>query len=96
MQNIIDLCDRIEAGYEQGKSGMDDGMIDRVLELSNHAKSIGEALKELATVRLLIGDLCNESQFDHSGTEVESLTAVKERGREYVHTFLPQHAKHLG
>ncbi|MBI2770497.1 MAG: hypothetical protein HYX47_12800 [Burkholderiales bacterium] len=95
MQNIIDLCARIEAGYEQGKSGMDNGMIDRVLELSNHAKSIGEAFKELATVRQLIADLCSESQFDHSGTEVESLTAVKDRGREYVRAFLPQHAKDL-
>lgn len=95
MNNIIQLCGRIEQGYQAGKSGLDPEMVDHVLDLSNHAEALAGALRELSAARELLADLACESQFDFSFTEVESLHALKVRCRGYVRQYLPEHVRHL-
>ena len=41
---ILELLDAIEEGYAQGKSGMDAGMLDRLIELGDLTATIRSAL----------------------------------------------------
>jgi hypothetical protein len=42
---LIELCDAIEAGYAAGKSGLDDDMLDLLIELGDRT----EEIKQLVT-----------------------------------------------
>ena len=95
LNRITQLCERIERGYEAGKSGLDEGKVDHVLELSNNARAVADALRELATARELLGGLCDENQFDFTHTEVDSFYDLKVKCRDYVRQHLPDHARGL-
>lgn len=43
---IRELCREIQRGYAAGKCGMDAGMIDRILELTDHADDIAILAQE--------------------------------------------------
>ncbi len=96
LDRIIELCKQIEQGYQSGKSGLDTGMVDQVLQLSDNAAALASALRELDEARGLLGDLCGENQFDFTHSEVESYYALKVRCRGYVRKHLPQHGRGLG
>ena len=45
-EQIKNICGQIMAGYAQGKSGLDDGMIDLLIELGDLASDIITLLNE--------------------------------------------------
>ena len=46
-QYILNLCKAIEAGYASGKSGLDDGMVDHLIELGDQAEHIGKLCQQV-------------------------------------------------
>lgn len=71
MDRLTYLCTKIQEGYAAGKCGMDDGMLDRIIELGNHAAEIKRLVAADAapkTVFVLSWDLTDAN--DNTGTLV--------------------------
>ena len=78
LDRIIELCKQIEQGYQSGKSGLDTGMVDQVLQLSDNAAALASALRELDEARGLLGRARSSWMPERNGAQA-LYTSYKQR-----------------